>query len=322
MKQINKFYFVILLVFTLFFYTCSSKEQYSNENTAGTSGYYNSMLEGGYVYYDDETTEKNIYPESDDLDQYEETKKVKQNDDLKKNDPDEPENQDGIDIKNLPKKIIKTGNISCEVNEYAKTKYRLDSIVKKWGAYITQETEYRTDWQITNNIVIRVEVEKFDSLIDDLIVGMKSVESKQILARDVTEEYIDVFTRLQNKKKEEAQYLEVLKKAYTIRDILEVNNYIYSVREEIEAKEGRLKYLDNQSSLSTINLYLHEDFESVSNFEFLNRLLTGFEKGWYGFLSFFVGLAYIWPIIIIFGLILFFIIRKIRKNRRIKKNNF
>lgn len=161
-------------------------------------------------YEMDMVTDGNI---DDDYELKEQTKQIKQNNDLKKNDPDEPEE---LDIKNIAKKVIKIGNISCEVDEYSKTKQRLDTVLKKWGAYITQENEYRYDYQIGNNIVIRVEVEKFDSLVEDLIIGVKTVESKQITARDVTEEYVDVYARLQNKKKEEAQYLEVLKKAYTI----------------------------------------------------------------------------------------------------------
>ena len=302
--------FPILILIVLFLFSCSKLAK--DENYAGgTSNEVTDALE----YYDETSivNDDNYYPESDDLEKKNIPTETKEN---KKIPPNEPEE---LDITKIPKKIIKTGNISCEVEKYKETKERINKVVKKWDGTISNENEATNDWSITNTIIIRVPVEKFDSLVSELIIGVKSVESKQISAVDVTEEFVDVYARLQNKKKEEEQYLEVLKKAYTIDDILKVNNYIYSVREEIEAKEGRLKFLTNQSSFSTINLFIHQDFEEKTNFAFFTKIKQGFEAGWYGLLSFLIGLTYIWPIIIVRILIPLFIILKIRKNKK-KKN--
>ena len=307
----TKYSLLILLFF--FIFSCSKQEKYANKEYAGT----NNQITDQTEYNDDSSLDGNdndYYPEPDDLDKKNIPTEYKENKKIPPNEPDE------LDITKIQKKIIKTANISCEIEEYNKAKQRIDSVVKKWDAKISDENESTNEWIISNTIIIRVPVEKFDSLVSELIIGVKSVESKQISAKDVTEEFVDVYARLQNKKKEQAQYLEVLKKAYTVKDILQVNNYIYAVREEIEAKEGRLKYLNNQSSFSTIIIYIHQDFESEINFAFFNKIANGFEAGWYGLLSFFVGLIYIWPIILIIAFVLFIIIRKIRKKRKNKRN--
>lgn len=58
--------------------------------------------------------------------------------------------------------------------------------------------------------------------------------------------------RLKNMKAEEAQYLIILKKALTIKDILSVQNELGDVRENIERLQGQIQYLGRQTEMSTI----------------------------------------------------------------------
>jgi chromosome segregation ATPase len=72
----------------------------------------------------------------------------------------------------------------------------------------------------------------------------------------VTEEYIDLEARLRTQKALEAQFLEIMKQAHKISDALEVQRQIAEVRADIERIEGRRRFLENQSALSTITLML------------------------------------------------------------------
>ncbi len=297
-KKVNLF---IALLFSILIFACSNDAKQSNEmtfNDAGTSY--------------EPTEETDAYYENDDLLQSTITNK---NQKLKKKEPKIPTEKEDDVIKNIEQKLIKTANIECELENYEKSKAQINYEIKKWGGYISDEKEYNNDWQKSNNLQIRVPVEKFDSLVANLIKGDKIVKSKQISVQDVTAQYVDVYSRLRNKKKEEEQYLEILKKAYTIRDILEVNNYIYAIREEIEAGEGTLKYLDDQASFSTIYLNIYQNFEVKNDrdFGFFGKILKGLETGWYGILAFLIGLTYIWPILLIVSIIAFIIYRKVKK---------
>ena len=75
--------------------------------------------------------------------------------------------------------------------------------------------------------------------------------------QDVTEEYIDLEARIRTKKALEAQFLEIMKQARKISDAMEVQTQLAEVRTEIERLEGRRRFLENQSALSTINITLH-----------------------------------------------------------------
>ncbi len=214
----------------------------------------------------------------------------------------------------IEKKIIKTAEIRYGVSDYKKSKLNIEKIVKKNKGYVSSENESNNSYSISNTLIIRVPKENFDSLLTALEGEAQKFESKSISSQDVTEEYVDILKRLENKKKVEAQYIELLKKAKKISEILEVNEHIRKLREEIEAKEGRLRYLKSQVGFSTITLNIHQDFDTVS-YGFLHKIGNALEGGWKGLLMFFIGLLYIWPLLLVFGFIFFLIKRFIRKSK-------
>jgi len=115
--------------------------------------------------------------------------------------------------------------------------------------------------------------------------------------------------------------MAILKRANTIKDILAVENQLRIIREEIEATEGRLRYLDNRTSYSTINLTFYERTGRIirSRTGFFSKLSKAFRMGWQGLLMFIVGLGYIWPILlVIIALIIIIRLISIRNRRRNK----
>jgi len=217
----------------------------------------------------------------------------------------------------IEKKIIKTAEISIEVEDFKKARSAMETLLKKYDAYVSDESEQNYDYQITDNLTIRVKAEHFDNLLNEVGGLAVHVNSKHVKLSDVTEEFIDITSRLKNKKQVEQQYLEILKRARTIEEILKVNEHIRVIREEIESKEGRLKYLKSQVSLSTIHLSMVQRIESSGNYpSFGYKLLKALEGGWDGILLFVLGLVYLWPFIIITVFVVWFIIRYNKKRKQ------
>jgi len=220
----------------------------------------------------------------------------------------------------IEKKIIKTAEISIEVEDFKKARTGLDALLKKYNAYVSDESEQNYDYQISDDLVIRVKAENFDSLLNNVSGLAVHVNSKHVKLSDVTEEFIDITARLKNKKQVEQQYLEILKKARTIDEILKVNEHLRLIREEIESKEGRLKYLRSQVSLSTVYLNMVQIIESEDYPGFGAKFIKAIEGGWAGILVFIIGLVYMWPFIILIVFIIWLIVRY-RKKRKQKQNN-
>jgi hypothetical protein len=128
--------------------------------------------------------------------------------------------------------------------------------------------------------------------------------------------YYDLTTRITNKKALESRYVELLKQASEIKDILDIERNLNQVRTEIEQLQGQFNYLSKQVNFSTINLSFYEllpyVYDGSQRKGFGARLLSSLNNGWQGFLSFLVGLTAIWPFILltVVGIYMF---RKLRK---------
>lgn len=219
----------------------------------------------------------------------------------------------------VPEKIKKTADISLTVDDYKIARLAIDRIVKAGNAYIGGENEQNTTYTISNTMVIRVANKDFDRVVNALTAIDARVNSKNIYTEDVTAQFVDITARLKSKKEVEQRYIALLQKAAKVSDILEVEEQLRVIREEIEAKEGELKYLNDQVDYSTINLSFHQDFEytPASNPGFFGRMGNAFGNGWNGFLSFLVSMMYAWPLWIMLSIGAYFLYRFIKK--QIKK---
>lgn len=219
----------------------------------------------------------------------------------------------------VPAMIIKTADISMQVEKYDASRTKILQIVKKFNAYVGSENQTNDHYNISNMIVIRVKAGDFDALVDELLKEAIYVDSKKINAEDVTAEFVDVNARLKSKKEAEAQYLEIMKKARTVNEILEVQQYLRTIREEIESYEGRLKYLTDKVAYSTVNLSFYEKSNVVQiepGRSFGSRFVEALDWGWKGLVSFFLGLIYIWPLLLITLVVLWLIRRLVKRARK------
>lgn len=215
--------------------------------------------------------------------------------------------------------VIKTGNMQVQVTDLEKAKDEVLQKVKTYKGFTSAANynDYSSSKQQT--MTIRVASSNFEGLMKDLTtIGYVKNQSQD--AQDVGEEFVDITARLKSKKEVEKRYTELLRDAKTITEILEIEDKLRVIREEIEAKEGRLRYLKDQISLSTINLTLTQELDNYSKppeRSFFSRLFENMGEGWDNFLMFVVGVMRLWVFWIVLAAIIFGIVRW-RKNRKNK----
>ena len=210
----------------------------------------------------------------------------------------------------INRKLIKTGWIEFETNSIKYSREKVVQAVTKHRGYISSDREYSSTGRNSNTIMVRVPADSFDDFLKDATEGIERFDSKSINVSDVTEEFLDVKARVKTKKEIEARFHELLKQARTISDILEIEKQIGQLRTEIESIEGRLKYLENQVSYSTLTITFYERIPTKT--EFGKMFKMGLRNGWNALIWLFVLLTNIWPFIII-GLGVVFGIRFYRK---------
>ena len=84
------------------------------------------------------------------------------------------------------------------------------------------------------------------------------VKARQIDSQDVTQEYVDLKAQLANTQAEALAMQNLLAKAKTVDEVLQVRSVLSGLQQEIEQLKGRIQYLDEHTSYSTISLSLYE----------------------------------------------------------------
>lgn len=224
------------------------------------------------------------------------------------------------EAKKSKSKIIKNANIKYRVEEYEKAYIQVTDIVNQHGAYISNEDAVKNNYSLYNQLEIRCDADKFDNLVNDLMKISIYVDFKKISAEDVTDQFVDMQARLKAKTEVEGRLKSILQKARTIQEILEVEKEIKYVREEIETIEGRLKYLSDRVSYSTIKLHIYEDieFKSAPEKGFGYKFVKALKAGWDGLQIFIIGIFYLWPLWLILGGVLWLILRLVKRGKRSK----
>ena len=89
---------------------------------------------------------------------------------------------------------------------------------------------------------------------------------------------------MKSKKKLEDRYIQLLNKANKVSEMLEIEGKLAEIREEIEAKEGQLKYLQNRISLSTIviEMYTLDPSESGATDSYGSKIWNSTKEGFNG----------------------------------------
>jgi hypothetical protein len=225
-----------------------------------------------------------------------------------------------IATEKIEQKIIKTGNVRFETNDLGATYMQLIIAVKKHNAIIQNDTEGKEYGSVFRKIIVRVPSKNFDAFLSDISKGVSYFDNKEISSQDVTEQYIDIDARLKAKKVLEARYLELLKKANKVSEMLEIEAQLSAIREEIEAKEGQLRYMQSQISMSTItiNFYKTVADEGGGTISYGSKIWNAIASGFNSISSFFIGLLSIWPFLIILAVAIYYIRKNLRKKRHKK----
>jgi hypothetical protein len=162
----------------------------------------------------------------------------------------------------MNRKIIQDAEIALEVDSPLETQRSVTTIAESQGGFVvTSESKQRQSEDPSQRVmdvtlIIRVPSSQFGPTRDAILGLSKHVLDNKNTGQDVTEEFIDLEARVKTQRALEAQFLEIMKQAHKVEDALEVQRQIADVRTEIEKLEGRKRFLENRSSLSTITVNL------------------------------------------------------------------
>lgn len=214
------------------------------------------------------------------------------------------------------KKIIKTGHLNVEVKDYKTFSRSVNEKIKKYGGYISNEEQSQSEYKIENAVVIKVPVMEFENVMSDLHIDVEKTTVKRISSEDVTTALIDGKSRLEAKRQVRIRYMDLLKQAKNMEEIIKVQSEINAIQEEIEMVAGRINILSNTSAMSTIHFHYAQILDPQALTKepkpetFINKLKAAFSVGWYWIGEIIITLIGIWPILLLIAFAIYYFKRK------------
>ena len=161
-----------------------------------------------------------------------------------------------------PRKIIRNGSLELLVNDVGQSIDKIASTAVAVGGYVEKSTQNNSGFR-SASLTIRVPSARLDEAIADVKRLATVVERENVEGRDVTREYVDLDARLRNAQAEETQYLQILKRATTIKDTLDVTEKLSDVRGRIEEMQGEMRLLTTQIDMSSLEISLHAEADAT-----------------------------------------------------------
>jgi hypothetical protein len=169
----------------------------------------------------------------------------------------------GFGVPEIDAKIVRTGSIELRVRHgrFERVWGDAQAVAGGFGGYVIAASRSGAggDDGRVGTITMRVPSGRFDRAVDRLreIPGAK-VTQLDDASQDVTQEFVDVRSRLRHDRLVEGRLIAVMARTTTVSEVLAVQARLDQVQEQIEIERGRLTYLEKLTSMSTIDLTIRE----------------------------------------------------------------
>lgn len=171
-------------------------------------------------------------------------------------------NQPSQDSLPFDRKIIFTTALDLTVPDVTAAFGEVQRIARVTGGYVEQSNLSvlaGTDDSGAQraNVRLRVPATEYDDVLGSLrVLSGSKVTREEAKSNEVTEQYVDLESRMRNLERSEAQYLTLLAQATTIQEIMTVSDRLGDIRNQIEQAKGRLNVLDHMTEMATIDVSL------------------------------------------------------------------
>ncbi len=184
--------------------------------------------------------------------------------------------------------VIKTGEIALTAKDLDATRAKIDGLLVSVGGIVDSErsTHDRQGDLKRSTLVLRVPVDKFDAAMDGLD-GFGKVRHSDSASKDVTTQVIDVDERVQTLQNSLDRLQAYQRDAQDIDDLIRFEQQITQRESELQSLKAQQDYLADQTSMSTISVYLSTPKAFVEPPGALDDagFLAGLKSGWNALVS-------------------------------------
>jgi len=181
--------------------------------------------------------------------------------------------------------IIRAGQASIEVVSLEPAVTLVRKLAHQLGGYVANTAMQTGRGQLRSaTLEVKIPAARFDEALGGL-APIGKLESVNVSAEDVGEEFTDATARMANARRLENRLIELIAtRTGKLKDVLDVEQELARVREEIERYEGRLRYLRAHAALSTLTICVHEPVPVVGH-PGSSVVAEAFKQAWRNFVD-------------------------------------
>lgn len=179
----------------------------------------------------------------------------------------------------VERKITRNVSIVLVLPEVEEAVAKIEELIKGTAGYIQEASIWEDNRQMRGTLILRVPAGNLDQVLPR-IEALGQLERKSVTGNDVTEEYYDTEARKKTLEKQEKRLLELMDRAKTVKEMLEIENELARIRGEIESFQARIKVLDNLTSLATVSIELRSPRGISSGGTLKDPLGQRLKAGW------------------------------------------
>jgi hypothetical protein len=169
------------------------------------------------------------------------------------------QNSGDADYSTVERLIIRNASLSLVVPDTETALDEIDDLVGELDGYVVDSNVYQYEEGLQASVTIRVPAESLDLVLDRIRELATEVRHESISGQDVTEEYVDLRSRLRYLEATESRLLEFLEEAEDTEAALAVYEQLQEIQADIEHVKGRIQYLEQSTALATVSLDIIPD---------------------------------------------------------------
>jgi hypothetical protein len=159
--------------------------------------------------------------------------------------------------------IVRRAEMRIIAGDTAKTVEAVTKAAESAGGYVSDSSIWRDGELLRAKLTLRIPSDKLTSTLASIRALAKRVDNETITSEDVSQEFVDLESHVRNLEATETELLELLKIARVnsrkATDVLEVHRQVTSIRGEIEQVKGRMRYLSQVTSMSSVGVEVVPD---------------------------------------------------------------
>ncbi len=155
--------------------------------------------------------------------------------------------------------VVENAELAIVVADVPGRVKMIENMANTMGGFLVSENVYQTvigDGEPVPqaNIVVRVPHEKLNDALTQIKSGAVDVQNETRTGTDVTDQYVDLQSRLRAKQAAEAQLMNIMQSATRTQDVLDVYSQLQQVQSDIEVLKGQINYYEQSAAMSAIDV--------------------------------------------------------------------